>query len=127
MPYLFCEEHGGEYRARASERQELYRQEGETILIVSGTLRRGPWVCDKCNAPLSTGSRATLAIVYPRYITESLSEYDFGYEWRYFDMEKAELAVFGAAWPFRMVARSGHRAKRQRTQRPLCALDLTPK
>jgi hypothetical protein len=128
MPYLFCEEHGGEYQARVIDNQELYRQKGETILIVTGGLRSGRWLCDKCNAPLSTGSRATLAIAYPRYITESIHQYNFAYERQYFDMEKAEVALYGAAWPVRMVVpRTRHRAKTQRSQPPLCALDLKPK
>jgi hypothetical protein len=96
MPYLLCDAHGREYQARVTQKQELYRQEGESILIVSGSLRSGPWLCDKCNARLNKGSRAMLGIVYPRYITESLHEYDFGYERRYFDMQQAETAVFGA-------------------------------
>jgi hypothetical protein len=127
MPYLFCEEHGREYEARVVERQEDYRREGESILVVRGRLRSGPWLCDKCNASVSRGSRATLAIVYPRHITEGVHEYDFGYERRYFDMEKADVAVYGAATPFRMVARSGRQAKKQRSERPRCALDLNPK
>lgn len=124
MPYLFCAEHGAEYQARVSETQELYRQEGETILVVRGRLRSGPWLCDKCNAQLSRSVRATLAIVYPRYITASIHEYDFAYERRYFAIEKAEVAVYGAAWPVVMLPDSGRPARRQR---PLCALDLKPR
>src|SRR5262249_46464784 len=96
-------------------------------LIVSGSLRSGPWLCDKCNVRLSKGGRAMLAIVYPRSITEGISEYDFAYERRYFDMEQAETSVFGAEWPVVMVARSGRRAGRAPRQRRLCALDLKPR
>jgi hypothetical protein len=124
MPYLFCAEHGEEYQARVSEKQELYRQEGETILVVSGRLRSGPWLCDKCNALLGKGVRATLAVVYPRYITETIHEYDFAYERRYFAVENAEVAVYGAEWPVVMRPGSEHRARRTPRQRPLCALDL---
>lgn len=127
MPRLYCEAHGRDHEAATVENQELYRQEGETVLIVRGRLRSGPWLCDKCNALLSKGRRATFTVAYPLHITETVQEYDFAYEQRYFDMENAELAVYGAAWPVLMVPRSGHWAGRPRQQRPLCALDLKPR
>jgi hypothetical protein len=124
MPYLFCAEHGEEYQARVGGQEELYRREGETIIVLSGRLRSGPWLCDKCNALLGRGSRATLAIAYPRHMTETIHEYDFAYERRYFAVEKAEVSVYGAEWPVVLLPDSGRPAHRPRRQRPLCALDL---
>ena len=77
MPHLYCEKHGREHKARTSERQELYRQEGESVLIVKDRLISGPWLCDSCNAVLKRGTLAYLCIAYPRFVTESLREYDF--------------------------------------------------
>jgi hypothetical protein len=58
MPYLFCEAHGREHEADASAAQEEYRQAGESVVTVKGTLISGPWLCDRCNARLVKGARA---------------------------------------------------------------------
>ncbi len=53
MPRLYCEQHGKKQDARCQERQEDYREAGETVLIISGPLKSGPWQCDTCNATLN--------------------------------------------------------------------------
>ena len=99
MPRLYCEEHGKEAEARSACNQERYRQEGETILVVTGALISGPWLCDRCNAQLDEDEQATLVSAFPRAITESIYEYDFGYEQGYFAMEDDTVTVYGAEWP----------------------------
>lgn len=99
MPRLYCEAHGRDHEDTSARNQELYRQEGDTVLIVKGTLISGPWLCDRCNAELKKGQPAILLLAYPRWITESMDKYDFSYERRYFAVEKAKVAVYGAEWP----------------------------
>ena len=99
MPRLYCEEHGREYEADAGARQEEYRREGESVLIVRGRLRTGPWLCDRCNATLDSGSAAWLASFLPAWITGQTEAYEFEYERAYFAMNEATVAVYGAAWP----------------------------
>ena len=99
MATLFCEPHGREHEARVIGQQAIYRQEGETILIVKGKLISGGWLCDRCNAPLEKGNPACLLVVFPRWITEQIPGYDFIREREYFAVEKAEVAVYGAEWP----------------------------
>jgi len=98
MPYLFCAKHGKEHEAKAREEQENYRQFGETVLIVKGTLINGPWRCDRCNTTLKRGKLACLMTAFPRSITAGMGDYDFAYERGYFDMKRAEVAVYGAEW-----------------------------
>ncbi len=52
MPYLYCAAHGRGHENRVIGQQEEYRQQGESVLIVHGTLKSGPHRCDKCNVPL---------------------------------------------------------------------------
>lgn len=102
MPTLYCETHGGKHQARVGGQSTLYRDEGESVLIVTGRLASGPWRCDDggCRARLRTGDAATLLTSFPRWITESMYDYDFEHERRYFAMRGAEtMTVYGAAWP----------------------------
>ncbi len=39
MPRLYCKRHGTEHEARVIGQEAVYRQDGEIILIVKGTLR----------------------------------------------------------------------------------------
>jgi hypothetical protein len=106
MPRLYCEEHGREQEADTSRNQELYRQEGESVLIVKGRLISGPWRCDRCNATLTKGTLACLLTAFPGWMTESMYDYDFAYERKYFGKTHDGAAVYGAAWPD-TVLRSG--------------------
>src|SRR5947209_6874632 len=100
MPYLYCEEHGPEREAGIVGRQEDYRQAGESVLVISGTLASGPWQCDSCNAQLGKGNTAYLVSVLPGWVAEGLTDYDFGYELAYFAMTVSDKATaYGAAWP----------------------------
>jgi hypothetical protein len=99
MAYLFCEEHGREHEAETRSSQEHYRREGETVLAVKGRLISGPWRCDRCNAVLKRGRPAWLFAAFPRWVAESIGEYEFKYERRYFAVEHSAVAVYGAEWP----------------------------
>ena len=99
MARRYCERRGREHEARVGGRASIYCHEGETILIVKGKLLSGGWLCDRCNASLGKGSQACLLIVFPRWVTEQMPDYDFRHERQYFAVEKAEIAVYGAAWP----------------------------
>ena len=96
MPYLSCETHGKEHEALTRKRQGEYRQEGESVLVVNGTLISGPWRCDRCNARLGRGNRAWLVTAFPRNFAEDLGGYDYGDERRYFAMGQAEVTLYGA-------------------------------
>lgn len=130
MPRLYCKQHGREDEASVIERQEHYRQEGESVLIVKGRLQTGPWLCDRCNDTINRGGVAYLTTCLPRWITEGEPRYDFAYERRYFGGRYDRIAVYGAEWPG-IPAGTGagvmppRRSGRHR-QRPLCALDLRP-
>jgi hypothetical protein len=99
MPYLFCAAHGREHENRTIEQQEEYRQQGESVLIVHGTLKSGPWQCDKCNVLMKPGDAAMLMTPFPRHFAGGMDGYDFASEKRYFDMKRAEVAVYGVQWP----------------------------
>ena len=93
------------FTAEASENriiaeQEAYREAGESVLVISGTLTSGPKQCDKCNATLRKGDQATLLSAFPREVTESMHGYEFAAERRYFAMRGEEaVTVYGARWP----------------------------
>ena len=99
MPYLFCAAHGQGHENRAIAQQEEYRQQGESVLIVHGALRSGPWQCDTCNVALKRGDDAMLMTAFPQHFTEGMNGYDFGPEKRYFDMKRAQAVVYGVPWP----------------------------
>ena len=99
MPHLYCEQHGKEHEARVIGQTSIYRQDGESVLIVKGRLISGGWLCDRCNVPLGKTKQAYLMTTFPRWITENMHGYDFDYERRYFAVERAEVAVYGAEWP----------------------------
>jgi hypothetical protein len=100
MPYLYCAVDGASHENRAIGQHDLYREEGESVLIVKGKLNCGPWRCDKCNAQLRKGDSACLLSAFPRHDTQYMHEYDFALERRYFAMKGAEtLALVGAPWP----------------------------
>jgi hypothetical protein len=82
MPYLFCEKHGCEHEADVIAAQDAYRQDGESVVMVKGTLISGPWQCDRgiCGAPLRKGMRAYLATAYPGSTAERTHEIDFASE-----------------------------------------------
>ena len=127
MPYLYCETHGREREAGIIERQEAYRQEGESLLVTSGTLVSGPWQCDRCNATLRKGDAATLVSVLPAWVAVGLTDYDFGYERGYFAMGKADIATaYGADWPDNSIRhrRRNYPSNRPVKSPPLCALDF---
>jgi hypothetical protein len=129
MPYLFCRKHGLEHEASCRENQDNYRQLGETVLVVSGTLISGPWRCDRCNATLRKGRTAYLATAYPRHNARDLADYDFGYERRYFAMTARDTATaYGAQWPDDSIRnrRITGRTHASQPKKPLCALDLRP-
>ena len=96
MPYLFCAEHGHGHESRCQEEQENYRWLGETVLIVMGTLKSGPWQCSCCNAPLKRRQKAWLMTAFPRSMTAGMGDYDFAHEKQYFNMKRAEVKVYGA-------------------------------
>lgn len=102
MPRLYCEPHGREHEARAIVQEATYRQLGESVLIVRGELISGPWLCDECHALLARGSRARLLTAFPLWVVEQMPAYDLAYERHYFAVEKAEVAVYGAAWSGRL-------------------------
>ena len=99
MPYLYCAACGHGHENRVSGQERLYRDEGESVLIVKGTLTGGPHRCDMCNAPLKKGDAAALLSAFPRHIVESQDGYDFACERRYFDMKRAEAKLYGTPWP----------------------------
>ncbi len=96
MPYLYCAKHGQQHAANAIEQQELYREEGEAVLIFKAPLKSGAWVCDRCNVPLRKGDIAYLVTAFSQDFADELATYRFEYERRYFVMEKAEARVYGA-------------------------------
>jgi hypothetical protein len=131
MPRLYCEKHGLEYEVGVVEDEQVYRREGETILIVRGILRSGPWLCDRCNTTLGKGMPACLASFLPAWITAQAEAYDFAYEREYFAMHEATVVVRGAPWAAITPGSSGDRIsfqeappRRRRPREPLCALDL---
>ncbi len=84
MPRLLCETHGREEEADTICDQAEYRDAGECVLVVSGTLISGPWLCDRCNAEMAVGQTAYLLSAFPVWVAEGLIDYDFGYECAYF-------------------------------------------
>jgi hypothetical protein len=129
MPNLYCETHGREREADIVERQAVYRQADETVLVASGTLVSGPWLCESCNAQLRAGTTAILVSVFPSHCRDDLYDYDFGYERQYFAMSGSDTAAaYGARWPDNSI-RNRRPLSRQVSQpkQPLCALDLVPK
>jgi hypothetical protein len=99
MAWLYCSVHGRGQENFTIARQEDYRQEGESVLIVHGTLTGGGWHCDRCNARLRRGDPAMLMTAFPRDLTEAMDGYDFASEGRYFDLKKVTAVRYGAAWP----------------------------
>ena len=99
MPYLYCAACGPGHEGRVSGQEQFYRDEGESVLIVKGTLTGGPHRCDTCNARLKRGDAATLLSAFPRHAVEGMDSYDFACERRYFDRKRAEAKVYGTAWP----------------------------
>jgi hypothetical protein len=125
MPRLYCQQHGQEQEAAALASQDAYRQEGESVLVVSGTLIGGLWQCDRCNATLRKGDRATLVSAFPSHSRPDLYGYDLGYELEYFAMTKSDTATaYGAPWPDDSISRRRSSARRQKPKEPLCALDF---
>jgi hypothetical protein len=127
MPYLYCEKHGQEHLARTVEHQDELRQEGESVLAVTGTLITGIWLCDRCNAELDKGDRAVWVYAFPSHCRPDLYDYDFGYELEYFAMTKSDTAtVYGADWPDDSIRNRRITRRRQVRQpkTPVCALDL---
>lgn len=128
MPYLHCEKHGPEREAVTAANQEEYRQLGESVLIVKGTLISGPWRCDRCNAVLDKGDPATLHSAFPAHCREDLYQYDFDYEQDYFAMKNSDQAiVYGAPWPDDSITKrrlASQEERRRREQRSLSAHDL---
>src|SRR5208337_646927 len=96
MPYLFCQEHGRQHEAICEAEQDNYRLLGETVLIVTGPLKGGPFHCDRCNVRLKKGQPAWLMTPFPRHITEDLAAYDYRYERGYFPLERVKARLYGA-------------------------------
>jgi hypothetical protein len=127
MPRLYCETHGREEEAEIIAHQDEYRQEGESVLVVSGKLISGVFVCDRCNREMAAGQTAWLISALPGWVAEGLTDYDFGYERGYFAMAKTDTAsVYGIDWPDDSIRhrRPLRRSGRQDKSPPLCALDL---
>jgi hypothetical protein len=127
MPRLYCEAHGREREAEIIADQDRYQQEGESVLVVSGKLISGPFVCDRCNKALAAGQPAYLISAMPGWVAEGLIDYDFGYEREYFAMAKTDTATaYGAGWPDDSIRRRRpfHRYGRQAKSPPPCALDF---
>lgn len=130
MARLYCERHGREHEAKTITQKQSYRQESESVLMTSGVLNSGPWLCDRCSATLDRGDTAYLFHPFTAYECEHMERYDFGYERRYFAAKSMEATVHGRRWPgtdttgwMPMPARSSGEAKSARRE-PLCALDL---
>jgi hypothetical protein len=99
MPYLFCHTHGKQHEVSCRKSDEEYRMLGETVVMVSGRLISGPWQCDRCNARLATGNRASLMTAFPSHMAEELANYDYANERQYFRVESAAVKVYGAIPP----------------------------
>lgn len=130
MPRLLCETHGREEEADRRRDQARYREAGECVLVVSGRLISGPWLCDRCNQALTAGKAAYLISALPGWVADGLIDYDFGYERAYFAMGKAETATaYGADWPDDSIRHRRPLRPSGRPDRspPLCALDLKAK
>lgn len=135
MPRLYCERHGREDEARIIAQQQEYRQAGESVLVTQGSLKSGPWLCDRCNEELRKGDTAYLFNPFTAYESEHMERYDFAYEREYFAAKGTEATVYGRRWPgvatpgtdatgrIAIPARSSRTAARRE---PLCALDLLP-
>jgi uncharacterized protein with PIN domain len=111
VPALYCTVHGRGHENRVIVNQDEYRQAAESVLIVHGKLRTGPYRCDKCNAELKRGDTAMLMSALPRFDTESMYEYDFAYEQRYFDLAQVSMTLYGARWrkdPSAMLRKVAH-------------------
>jgi hypothetical protein len=127
MPRLYCETHGREEEAETIAHQEVYRQAGETVLVVGGRLTRGPFLCDRCNQELAAGQPAWLISALPGWVAEGLTDYDFGYERAYCAMAKTDTATaYGADWPDDSIRnrRPFRRTAGPTKSPPLCALDI---
>src|SRR5689334_5403991 len=98
MPRLHCERHGREDEVETVRDEGLFREAGECVLIVSGKLTTGPWLCDRCNAELSKGAYAYLATGFPRWMVEGPEPYDFRYERGYFGSRFDRATFYGARW-----------------------------
>jgi hypothetical protein len=129
MSYLYCDKHGREREAGIVEQQDAYRQAGEMVLVVSGTLATGPWQCDGCNATLGKGKRATLVSAFPSPCRHELYDYDFAYELGYFAMTRNDTATaYGAPWPDDSIRnRRKVSCTVKQAKPPLCALDFRRK
>lgn len=99
MAWLYCTAHGRGHEDRVIARQDDYRREGESVLIVHGTLKSGPHRCDTCYAPLRKGDAAMLLTAFPRFMSEAMEDYDFANEKRYFNLKHASMTLYGASWP----------------------------
>ena len=125
MPRLYCEAHGREREVDIIANQDMYREEGEAVLVVKGRLSSGPFLCDRCNAGLDIGDRASLISSFPKHFYDSLHGYDFSYELAYFAMTKNdEAASYGAQWPDDSIRHRRPVRRKQPARRPICALDL---
>jgi ribosomal protein L37AE/L43A len=112
MPNLYCAVHGRGHENRIIAEQAAYQEASESVLVISGKLSRGPWQCDKCNATLRKGDQATLLSSFPSQVTESMHDYEFAAERRYFAMRGEEaVTVYGAPWPCGDVAAMVRRAR----------------
>ena len=127
MPRLYCDTHGREEEAEIIANQDEYRQAGESVLVVSGKLISGAFVCDRCNRELAAGQPAWLISAMPGWVAEGLTDYDFGHERVYFAMAKTDTATaYGIDWPDDSIRRRRpfRRYGRRDKSPPLCALDI---
>jgi hypothetical protein len=95
LPRLYCEEHGLEDEARSREDQENYRRLGETVLVVTGPLKRSGGRCDRCNARLKKGTCAYLISAFPSGSSEYFGAYDYAYEGHFLALASAKVKVYG--------------------------------
>ena len=129
MPRLYCEEHGREQEARTIAAPGRIPAGDESVLVASGTLISGPWLCDRCNANARVWRYRLSGFAFPSHCRDDLYDYDFGYERQYFAMTGSDKATaYGADWPRsvnQQTADTGRSEARPRKE-PLCALDLRP-
>jgi len=65
MPYLYCATHGPAHVNRIIAEQDAYHEAGESVLVVSGTLRQRPVAVRQMQRRPPQGDPATLPLHLP--------------------------------------------------------------
>ena len=98
MPHLYCEMHGREQEARCEADQNNYRLLGETLLLVSGSMKTASLRCNRCNIRLRRFQPGWLVTAFSRHSADELSRYDYRQEREYFLPDPGiEVRFYGAA------------------------------